>query len=378
MRVAGAHIAQVGPFAPLRAAFPDEPLWDGGGRVLMPGLVDAHAHLARHLARGLGLERDQDWDCYDRALAPEDVLWGAMAALTEALRHGITTVYDVHRSAACLDLSLAEVATAAERVGLRVATCYAVDERDAPQDRASALRESAGFAEDLRRRRTGRLAGLVGVRARTLAGLPALLEEACAAMGGSAVQVELAHGVEPQDRWPGRSAGAACLWSHAERAPLALRSEARERGDGLAWARGGEWDRALTPDLAWGSDGGLHAAPRPPEPSGADAWRQAELYYQRAWVSGARWAMRHFGDGLGTIEPGAPADLLLVDYHPPTDLDATTLAAHAAGGLARAPVSGVMVGGEVLMERGTPKTVDESEIAARARQCARRLWRRLA
>src|SRR5207244_13513111 len=74
VRVAGSHIAQVGPLAPLLAAHPEENLWDGGGRVMLPGLVDAHAHLARHLARGLGLEREADWECYDRALAPEDVL----------------------------------------------------------------------------------------------------------------------------------------------------------------------------------------------------------------------------------------------------------------------------------------------------------------
>src|SRR5204862_319527 len=214
VRIAGAHIAQVGPLAPLLASHPGEQVWDTGGRVLLPGLVDAHAHLARHLARGLGLEREADWECYDRALAPEDVLWGSMAALTEALRHGITTVYDVHRSASCLDLSLSELATAGQRLGVRLATCYAVDERDAPA-----------------------------------------------------------------------------------------------------------------------------------EPGVSGAWGQAEVYYERAWVSGARFAAQHFGEGLGTIEPGAPADLVLLDYHPATDLDADTLPAHVAAGLARAPVSGAMVAG---------------------------------
>jgi cytosine/adenosine deaminase-related metal-dependent hydrolase len=379
VRVAGAHIAQVGALAPLLAAYPDENVWEGGGRVMMPGLVDAHAHLARHLARGLGLEREADWECYDRTLAPEDVLWGTMAALTEALRHGITTVYDVHRSASCLDLSLSELANAAQRTGVRLATCYAVDERDTPAERAAALVESASLALDLRRRRSGRLQAMTGVRAHTMRGLEGLLDEVASSTSESPLHIELASAPRHGERWSARVPRAApCLWSHAEHAPLALVSEARERGDALAWAQPGAWDQGADPDLAWGSDDGLHAPPRPPETSVTGAWRQAEVYYQRAWVAGPRWAARHFGEGLGTIEPGAPADLVLLDYQPPTELDAHTLPAHAAAGLARAPVAGVMVAGEVLMDGGALRTVDEAEIAARARECARRLWRRLA
>jgi hypothetical protein len=43
----------------------------------------------------------------------------------------------------------------------------------------------------------------------------------------------------------------------------------------------------------------------------------------------------------------------------------------------RAPVNGVMVAGEIVMDEGTVLTVDEAEVAARARECARRLWRRI-
>ena len=49
VRVVGAHIAQIGPAGSLATAYPEETVWPGRGRVLMPGLVNAHAHLARHL-----------------------------------------------------------------------------------------------------------------------------------------------------------------------------------------------------------------------------------------------------------------------------------------------------------------------------------------
>lgn len=380
VRVAGAHIAQVGAHAPLVAAHPDEPVWDAGGRVLVPGMVDAHAHLARHLARGLGLESAADWDAYDRALAPEDVLWGSMAALTEALRHGITTVYDVHRSASSRDLSLAELTTAAQRLGVRLAACYAVDETDPAPERRAALEESLGLAADLRRRRSGRLQAFVGVRTRSLESLDLLLREVATTAGAELpVHVELGGVTRPGERWAGRPPNTGpCLWAHAERAPLALVSDARERGETLAWARPGAWDQGCDPEYAWGTDDGLHAPPRPPESNLRGAWRQAEVYYHRAYVTGPRQATRQFGEGLGTIEAGSPADLVLVDYQPATDFTAHTLPAHLVAGLARSPVSGAMVAGEVLMDRGVIRSVDEAEIAARARECARRLWKRLA
>src|SRR6185295_9688245 len=75
VRVVGAHIAQVARIATLAASHPEETLWPAGGRVLMPGLVNAHAHLARHLARGLALATRDEWRRYDDALAPEDIHW---------------------------------------------------------------------------------------------------------------------------------------------------------------------------------------------------------------------------------------------------------------------------------------------------------------
>jgi cytosine/adenosine deaminase-related metal-dependent hydrolase len=94
-------------------------------------------------------------------------------------------------------------------------------------------------------------------------------------------------------------------------------------------------------------------------------------------VQGARFAEHYFGSDIGHIAPGAPADLVLYDYHPATALTARTLPGHLAAGLLRAPVTGVVVAGEVVMEDGRLTSVDETEVAARARECATRVWRRM-
>ena len=382
VRVVGAHIAQVGPAGHLAAAYPDETLWPARGRVLMPGLVNTHVHLARHLARGLDLRTPAEWLRFDRALSAEDVYWSVMAGLVEGVRHGVTTVSDFHRSGACLDLSLNEVVAAAGMVGVRVATCYGATETESPVERRAAVEECLGFAAELHRRREGRLRGLVGVQATTLDGVERLLADALDAAGDRlAVHVDLALDATPGERWKApqvwRDRTFPTMWAHAEAAPRVLVGDARERGDSLsAVGVGAVAALVREAEIGWGSDAGVNA---PPIPDATYGWAgaRAAMHYHRLFVNGAQWASRHFGEGLGVLAAGSPADLLLVDYHPATEFSTRTLYEHLWAGLLRAPVSGAMVAGEIVMDGGALVTVDEAEVAARARECAKRVWARL-
>jgi len=381
IRISGSHIAQIAAAGDLAHAYPDDTLWPARDRVVMPGFVNTHAHLARHLARGLSLRTPREWRAYDRALSVADVTYAVTAALVEGLRHGVTTVVDFHRSGACLDLSLSEVMGAADKVGVRVATCYGAAEEDTPLERRAAIDESVGFAKELSRKRQGRLRGMLGVQATTLHGIETLLAEAMEAAGGRyALHVDLALDLTPAASWtraellPANALPA--LWAHAERAPRGLLGAVRERGDSLS-ASGANAAAALMreTDLAWGSDDGANA---PPLLDGSPAPSMAEANYRRLFVHGARWAADHFGEELGVLAPGAPADLIMLDYRPATEFSSRTLLQHLSTGLLRSSVSGVMVAGHVVLDNGVLVTVDEREVAARARECAARLWKRVA
>ncbi len=381
IRVMGSHIANIAGAGDLARAYPDEMLWPARDRVVMPGFVNTHAHLARHLARGLNLRSAAEWRAYDRALSIEDVNRAVSAALVEGLRHGVTTVVDFHRSGACLDLSLSEVMGAADRIGVRVATCYGAAEEDTPLERRAAIDESVGFARELVRKGRGKLRGMLGVQATSLHGIETLLAETLEAAGDRyAVHVDLALDLTPAERWnkprvlPADAMPA--LWAHAERAPRDLLSAVRDRGDSLS-ASGVAGSAALMRegDLAWGSDDGANA---PPLLEGSPLPRMAEAHYRRVFVHGARWAADHFGEELGVLAPGAPADLVMVDYRAATELSSRTLLQHLATGLLRASVSGAMIAGQVVMDNGVLVTVDEREVATRARECAARLWKRIA
>lgn len=383
VRVLGSHIAQVGRAGNLAASYPEETLWPARGRVLMPGFVNTHVHLARHLARGLGLRTPREWRRYEDALSAEDVYWASLAALVEGVRHGVTTVCDFHRSGSLIDLSLSEVVGAADQAGVRVATCYGAAESDTPLERRAAIDESLGFARELSRKHSGRLRGMMGVQAHTLEGVGVMLDDALETAGDRlAVHVDLALDLTPQDRWNARPlwkpGPLPALWAHAETAPRSLLAAAQERGDSLS-ATGSGSAAALVreTEVAWGSDAGVNAPPLPDAAHPFARGARSEMHYQRLFVHGARWAAHHFGEELGIIQAGSPADFLMVDYRPATDFSSRTLLDHLWSGLLRAPVSGVMIAGEMVMDNGTLLTVDEREVACRARECATRVWGRL-
>ena len=81
-------------------------------------------------------------------------------------------------------------------------------------------------------------------------------------------------------------------------------------------------------------------------------------------------------DPIGQIIPGAAADLIFVDYHSFTPLTDGNLPWHIIFGFQQSMVTSTMVAGKFLMKDRVLLTLDESEIAARAREIAPRIWKK--
>jgi cytosine/adenosine deaminase-related metal-dependent hydrolase len=80
---------------------------------------------------------------------------------------------------------------------------------------------------------------------------------------------------------------------------------------------------------------------------------------------------------MGRITPGAPADLVVLDYAAPTPLVPANLAGHWMFGLGASDVRDVVVAGELVVEDRRLTTVDQSALAADAAVQAAALWDRL-
>jgi putative selenium metabolism protein SsnA len=369
------------------------------GVLVVPGNVCAHTHLYSALARGMphALEPPRSfleilqrvWWRLDRALDEETIRASALAGGLEALLAGTTTLLDHHASPNAVDGCLDVIEEALRRLGVRSVLCYETSDRDGPERAAAGLAENRRFLERVRRERPPLARALVGAHASFTLSDDTLA--ACAELGplhvhaaedgidrGAVARLAelgaldehtlLAHGVHLGDEELALVRDAHASVAHNARSNM-------NNGVGRAPLAG--FDR-----LALGTDG-----------IGADMFEESRAAYFRLreddvgaapdWplarlAESARLAARTFGEPLlGTLEPGAPADLVVLDYAAPAPVRESSFAGHWVFGLSARHVRDVMVAGEWVVRDRLPTRVDVQELAASARAEAERLWRRL-
>ncbi len=402
--LAGDRIAAVGP-APAGVV-----RRDCSGTLVIPGNVCAHHHLYSALSRGMPYHLappvtfteilQRVWWRLDRALDEPAIRASALRGGLDALLAGTTTIVDHHASPNAIDGSLDIIADALAEVGVRSVLCYEVTDRD------GAERAAAGLAEN--RRFLGRsyplARGMVGAHASftlsddTLAGL---VDAARANGVGVHIHVaeDAADQVDAQARCGRRvverlaRAGvvtdeallAHCV--HVEAAEVQLVSAARATvvcnpRSNMNNSVGHSPFNHVVGGVALGTDG-----------IGGDLFTESQVGYFRAreadvgapmtWplarlAEGARFAGRCHGEPLlGAIRPGAPADLVILQYPTPTPVTGDNLVGHWVFGLSPAQVRDVYVAGELVVADRRSTRLDERKVAAEGNHEAEQLWARM-
>ena len=80
---------------------------------------------------------------------------------------------------------------------------------------------------------------------------------------------------------------------------------------------------------------------------------------------------------VGELSVGAAADLVLLDYYPPTPLSGENFPWHLLFGIDAQHINSTMVAGRWLMRDRQVLEMDEERIHARARELAGELWKRI-
>ena len=100
----GARIVYAGPPAGAPPAGPGDEVSALFGRVIIPGFVNAHTHLAMQILRGVADDvplmpwlEEHVWPIEAR-MTSEDILQGTRLALLEAVAAGVTCVNDMYGS----------------------------------------------------------------------------------------------------------------------------------------------------------------------------------------------------------------------------------------------------------------------------------------
>ena len=119
LAVRGDSIVAVGPEADIKKEYAAKETFDCCGKILMPGLVNAHTHVPMTLLRGLADDLRLDvwlqgymWPVEREFVSPEFVRLGTQIACAEFIRSGVTTFNDMY-------FFEEEVAQATAEAGLR-------------------------------------------------------------------------------------------------------------------------------------------------------------------------------------------------------------------------------------------------------------------
>ncbi len=415
LRVEADRLTAMGPAL---AATPGEEVLDARGQLVMPGNICAHTHFYGAFARGLAIPGDPPkdfpeilerlWWKLDKALTLDDVRYSALGCLVDAVKHGTTTLIDHHASPNAIDGSLDVIAEAVEQAGLRAALCYEVTDRDGPERARAGIEENVRFLRAQAAAPKPHLAATFGLHA-SLTLSDATLE-ACRAAHAGGFHVHVAEheadeydslkksGLRAVDRLARagvlgpRTIAAHCVHIDYREAELLRESgtwvthQPRSNMNNAVGAADVDGLLRAGVKVCLGNDGFSNAM--------WEEWKAAYLYHkaahrdprrtggytviQMAVDNNAALAAEFFPQApLGVLAPGAFADLIFVDYHAPTPLNADNLPWHILFGFEASLVTTTIAGGKVLMRDRQLLFLDEAEIAAKSRELAANVWERL-
>lgn len=399
-----------------QAAAIDGDVIDAGGGWIMPGFINAHMHFYSTFACGMALKDEAPsnfqqilerlWWRLDRTLTLDDVRYSALVPLVRSLRAGVTTVIDHHASPNAVRGSLQTIADAARQVGVRSCLCYEVSNRDGADIAQQGIDENTAFIESCRDA-DGTIRGVFGLHASMTLDddlLSRCVEAERRLQSGFHIHVSESH-FDPDDslarcgkRVVQRLADAGVLGDrticahciHVDRDEMKLLADSRSNvvhnpQSNMNNAVGRADVRQMLEMgicVGIGTDG-MSA-------SVLDDVRLVNLLHKHGegdprvgfaeagqlLDNNRRIASRYFDKPLGVLASGAAADVIVVDYHPPTPVSPQNVLGHLLFGLPAARVSMAMVGGQVRMRDGVVLGIDERKLAADARTLAENVWAR--
>jgi len=407
LRVHEERIVERGPALP---EYPGEEVIDAAGALILPGLVNAHTHLYGALARGMPgpsvhprsfteiLERV--WWRLDRALDEETVGLSGLVGAIEAALSGTTMLIDHHSSPSFIRGSLPALKRGIESVGLRSVLCYEVTDRNGTEGRDLGLEENVALQKH---EQTALTRGMVGAHAsftlsdESLDRLAGAVRET-----GSSVHIHVAEDladVEDSRRRHGSSVparldrhgllGARALLAHCVHLQADEVQDVHAKGGWIAHNARSNMNNAV----GYAPTGALRRAALGTDGMDQDMFAEARAAFLKMrearrddafgatlelLAGGHRLAAALFGLPFGKLDVGGPADLVILDYRPPTPVATDNLAGHLLFGVDRSQVRSVLVAGRFVVRDRQLTGLDASAALAAARASAPRLWKRMA
>lgn len=391
---------------------------DMQGKIIMPGLINAHHHFYSTLITGLDKAAPSKnftevlenlWWRLDKKLLAEDNYFSALVSALTAIRKGTTTIIDHHASPYAIPGSLDEIARAVKKTGLKASLCYEVSDRDGAQICQEGIEENARWIKHCQDNPDTQLKALFGMHAAftlseaTLAKISQLVQELNCGTHIHAAEAEsdqrynldhygkrvverlcdfnlinkhsiLAHGVHlnSKEMMLVAESGATIVTNPQSNLnnAVGIADVCRMAELGITVGLGTD---AMTVNMLEELRVGLWAQHlKQNDPSQGFMELASTLLFNNPAL-----AAKYWGKGHGIIAAGSPADIIAVDYDPHTPWDDSNWIGHVIYGVSQAQVKTTICNGRILMWDGELLLdIDEAEIKAKSREVAAKLWSR--
>ena len=413
--IEGTKIAAVGETEAIKKQYGDAEFIDAKGGVIMPAFINTHEHIYSAMARGLSIKGynpkgfldilDCQWWTIDRHLTLEQTKYSAVETLISCIRNGVTTVFDHHASFGQIGGSLFTIADVAKELGVRACLCYEISDRDGMDKARESVMENAEFIRYALKDDTDMIAGMMGMHAQFTIS-DATMELAAANKPDEVgYHIHVAEGIEDLhdclkkygkrivDRLMDFNIlGEKTLLGHCiyinphemdlikDTNTMVVHNPESNMGNACGCPPTMELvHRGILTGL--GTDGYTHDM--------IESYKVANVLHKHhlcdanaAWgevpkmlfENNAAIANRYFKTPLGVLKEGAAGDVIVVDYNPPTQLDASNINGHILFGMTGRDVVTTVANGRVLMKDREIKVIDVEEAMAKCREESAKLW----
>ena len=413
--IEGTKIAAVGETEAIKKQYGDAEFIDAKGGVIMPAFINTHEHIYSAMARGLSIKGynpkgfldilDGQWWTIDRHLTLEQTKYSAVETLISCIRNGVTTVFFFFSSFGQIGGSLFTIADVAKELGVRACLCYEISDRDGMDKARESVMENAEFIRYALKDDTDMIAGMMGMHAQFTIS-DATMELAAANKPDEVgYHIHVAEGIEDLhdclkkygkrivDRLMDFNIlGEKTLLGHCiyinphemdlikDTNTMVVHNPESNMGNACGCPPTMELvHRGILTGL--GTDGYTHDM--------IESYKVANVLHKHhlcdanaAWgevpkmlfENNAAIANRYFKTPLGVLKEGAAGDVIVVDYNPPTQLDASNINGHILFGMTGRDVVTTVANGRVLMKDREIKVIDVEEAMAKCREESAKLW----
>lgn len=416
--VEGERIREVGTDTLLKEKYPKAKYMDAEGMVVMPGLINTHEHIYSAYARGLAISGsparnfleilEKTWWHIDRRLTLENTYYSALATYLECIRNGVTFVSDHHAGFGAVEGSLFAIGRAAKELNMRTCLAYEISDREGEEKRDASIRENMEWIAYTKKQNDPMQSGLVGMHASFTLSEETL--EKCQDANGyhAGYHIHVAEGA--YDAWHCQKyyhmsvterlqkhniLGRQTIAGHCihikekdkdilkETDTMVVHNPESNMGNAVGAPDViGMYDKGILVGL--GTDGytndmlesvkvaNILQKHRRKLPDRGFAEACGLLFRNNAKI-----VSRLIGEKIGVLETGALADLIFMDYHAMTELNAHNINGHIVFGMQGAMTDSVMINGKMVMRHKKMLLVEEEEILQKSRESANELWRRI-